>query len=56
MVRSRGVHGRPGVTFLARWPSDKAMRHARERVRQLTARPRLLLRTEMVVARELEKE
>jgi RNA-directed DNA polymerase len=50
MVRSRGVHGRRGVTFLARWPSDKAMRHARERVRQLTARPRLLLRTETVVA------
>jgi RNA-directed DNA polymerase len=50
LVRSRGVRGRGGVTFLARWPSDRAMRHARERVRQLTARPRLLLRTETVVA------
>ena len=26
MVRSRGIHGRRGVAFLARWPSDRAMR------------------------------
>ena len=25
MVRSRGTHGRRGVEFLARWPSDRAM-------------------------------
>jgi group II intron reverse transcriptase/maturase len=49
MVRSRGVHGRRGVEFLARWPSDKAMRRARERIRQLTVRSRLLLPVEAVV-------
>jgi Reverse transcriptase (RNA-dependent DNA polymerase)/Group II intron, maturase-specific domain len=49
LVRSRGIRGRKGVTFLARWPSDKAMRHARDRLRELTARSRLLLRVETVV-------
>lgn len=49
MVRSRGVHGRRGVEFLARWPSDQAMRRARERIRQLTLRSRLLLPVEVVV-------
>jgi group II intron reverse transcriptase/maturase len=48
-VRSRGVRGRRGVTFLARWPSDKAMRHARDRVRELTVRSRLRLSVESVV-------
>ena len=33
MVRSRGVRGRRGVEFLARWPSDKAMQRARDRIR-----------------------
>ncbi|MBV9729146.1 MAG: group II intron reverse transcriptase/maturase [Pseudonocardiales bacterium] len=42
LVRSRGIQGRRGVTFLARWPSDKAMRHARDRLRECTARSRLL--------------
>lgn len=42
LVRSRGIRGRRGVTFLARWPSDKAMRHARDRLRALTPRSRLL--------------
>ena len=37
------------VTFLARWPSDKAMQHARDRIRQLTMRPRLLLANTQVV-------
>ncbi len=41
MVRSRGVHGRGGVEFLARWPSDRAMQRARDRIRQLTIRSRL---------------
>jgi len=49
MVRSRGVHGRRGVEFLARWPSDQAMRHARDRIGQLTVRSRLLLPVEVVV-------
>jgi len=37
------------VLFLARWPSDKAMQHARDRVRELTDRPRLLLPVEVIV-------
>lgn len=49
LVRSRGVRGRKGVTFLARWPSDQVMRRARGRLRQLTARSRLLLPVEAVV-------
>jgi RNA-directed DNA polymerase len=28
MVCSRGIHGRRGVEFLARWPSDRAMQRA----------------------------
>lgn len=49
MVRSRGVHGRRGMAFLARWPSDRAMQRARDRIRQLTIRSRLLLPVEVVV-------
>jgi group II intron reverse transcriptase/maturase len=37
------------VTFLARWPSREAMQHARDRVRELTARERLPLPVEEVV-------
>jgi RNA-directed DNA polymerase len=48
-VRSRGVRGRRGVTFLARWPSNKAMQRARDRIRELTVRSRLLLSVETVV-------
>ena len=48
-VRSRGVRGKRGVMFLARWPSDKAMRRARDRIRELTVRSRLLLSVETVV-------
>ena len=43
LVRSRGRTGKPGVTFLARWPADRAMQHARDRIRQITGRSRLLL-------------
>lgn len=46
-VRGRGAHQH--LTFLARWPSRKAMQHARDRIRELTARPRLLLDVEQVV-------
>ena len=49
LVRSRGLHGKAGFVFLARWPSDRAMRHARDRIRQLTDRRRLLLRMETIV-------
>jgi len=48
-VRSRGVRGKRGVMFLARWPSDKAMQRARDRIRELTVRSRLLLSVETVV-------
>jgi RNA-directed DNA polymerase len=48
LVRSRGDRGKPKVTFLARWPADKAMRHARDRIRELTGRHRLPLRPEAI--------
>ena len=37
------------ISFLARWPSREAMQQARDRVRELTARERLLLPVEQVV-------
>jgi group II intron reverse transcriptase/maturase len=37
------------VQFLARWPSRRAMQHARNRVREITARERLLLPVEDIV-------
>jgi hypothetical protein len=36
-------------TFLVRWPSRQAMQHARQRVREITARERLLLPVEEIV-------
>jgi RNA-directed DNA polymerase len=48
MVRSRGLTGKPRVTFLARWPSDRAMQHARDRIRELTGRRRLGLWPELI--------
>jgi group II intron reverse transcriptase/maturase len=47
-VRGRTRRSRH-LTFLARWPSCKAMQHARDRIRELTARERLLLPVEDVV-------
>ncbi len=47
-VRGRGQHARH-LTFLARWPSRKAMKAARERIRELTVRKPLLLTVEEVV-------
>lgn len=41
---------KPGVRFLARWPSVRAMQAARMRVRELTDRRRLLLPVEDVVS------
>jgi hypothetical protein len=49
MVRSRGLKTGKGTLFLARWPADKAMRHARDRIRELTVRSWLLLPPEAVV-------
>jgi RNA-directed DNA polymerase len=36
-------------TFLVRWPSPQAMQHARQRVREITARERLLLPVKDIV-------
>jgi len=47
-VRSRDRRFRH-VCFLARWPSRQAMRHARDRVRELTARARLRWPVEQIV-------
>ena len=47
-VRGRTRRSR-NITFLAGWPSRQAMQHARDRVRELTARERLLLPVEDVV-------
>jgi hypothetical protein len=49
LVRSQGRAGTKGVTFLARWPASRAMQHARDRIRELTMRSRLLLPVEMIV-------
>jgi RNA-directed DNA polymerase len=49
LVRSRGRTGTKPVTFLARWPADKAMQHARDRIRELTRRSRLLRAPEWIV-------
>ena len=49
LVRSRGLTGTRQVTFLARWPADRAMQHARDRIRELTRRSRLLLPVEVIV-------
>jgi group II intron reverse transcriptase/maturase len=47
-VRGRGQNARH-LTFLARWPSRKAMQAARDRIRELTFRTRLLLPVEEIV-------
>jgi hypothetical protein len=49
LVSSRPRGGRRPFTFLARWPANKAMQHARDRIRELTARRRLLLPVEVIV-------
>ena len=50
LVHSDGRRTGKHVTFLARWPANKAMRHARDRIRELTDRRRLLLPVEVIVA------
>jgi Group II intron, maturase-specific domain/Reverse transcriptase (RNA-dependent DNA polymerase) len=49
MMRSPARVGKRPITFLARWPSDKAMQHARDRLRELTDRSRFRVPVEMVV-------
>jgi RNA-directed DNA polymerase len=49
LVRSRGLNGKKPVTFLARWPADKAVQRARDRIRELTCRSRLLLPVKWIV-------
>jgi RNA-directed DNA polymerase len=48
LVRSRGLTGKPGIMFLARWPADKAMQHARDRIRELSGHRRLGLPPEAI--------
>jgi len=49
LVRSPGLNGKRPIVFLARWPSDKAMQHARDRIRDLTRRSRLRLPVKWIV-------
>jgi len=49
LVRARGRRGARRVVFLARWPSRRANQHARDRLRELTDRKRLLVPVEEVV-------
>ena len=48
-VRSQGRTGTQGIAFLARWPSNKAMTHARDRIRELTDRRLLRLSVGVIV-------
>ena len=52
-VRARAADRRH-IAFLARWPSRKAMQHARDRIREITLRRRLLVPVEQIV-RELNQ-
>ena len=49
LVHSRAGRGPGGFTYLARWPSRKAMQHARDRIRFMTMRARLAAPIEQVV-------
>jgi RNA-directed DNA polymerase len=49
LVRSAARPGKRPVTFLARWPADRAMQHARDRLRELTGRSRLRVPIDVVV-------
>ncbi|MHB1739455.1 MAG: group II intron maturase-specific domain-containing protein [Actinomycetes bacterium] len=48
-VATRAAHRTCRLPLLARWPSRKAVRHARDRIRELTARSRLAVPVEYVV-------
>ena len=49
LVRSDGRRSCNRVTFLARWPTSKAMQRARARLRELTDHSRLRIPTEEIV-------
>ena len=49
LVRSPARYGKRPITFLARWPADKAVQHARDRLRELTDRSRFRVPVERVV-------
>jgi RNA-directed DNA polymerase len=49
LVQSRARRGPNRLTYLARWPSRKAMQHARDRIRFMTMRARLAAPVEEVV-------
>jgi hypothetical protein len=50
LVRAQGRRGTgKGVVFLARWPTTRAMQHARNRIRELTDRRRVLLSVKWIV-------
>ena len=49
MVRSPARPGKRPITFLARWPANKAMQHARDRLREITDRSRLRVPVSTVV-------
>jgi len=50
LVRSHPRKAASGYVFLARWPSERAVRHARDRIRFMTMRARLVAPVEQVVA------
>jgi group II intron reverse transcriptase/maturase len=50
LVRSEGRVGKRGIVFLARWPTSRAMQHARDRITEVTLRSRLLLPVDVIVA------
>ena len=49
LILSAGRHPGKRFAYLARWPSNKAMQHARDRIRELTDRSQLLLPVEAIV-------
>jgi RNA-directed DNA polymerase len=50
LVRSHPRRGASGFVYLARWPSERAVQHARDRIRFLTMRALLVVPVEQVVA------
>src|SRR3954447_25888695 len=48
LVRGRTPRS-PHLRFLARWPTRRAVRHARDRIRSITDRSRLLVSVEQIV-------
>src|SRR3954447_25885104 len=49
LVHARGRAGSKGMLFLARWPSRQAVQRARDRIRELTDRSRLLVPVDDIV-------